>query len=445
LFAFGFARLGEAEECRRLLKAAAADLLNRPMRDKPGQADPAHGHLYAAFEYRVQQVLAGKPHGGPFPPEMLARLDELDRANRQSQSPSMVRYVVDRMCEQSAVLDPQEKVNPYRKWKNEVDDLLNGLKELVEIGDPGRLRDRIRVLFGELDRRKAAPELRVRCLVECLSLAPRAGEKFAADLVRLVPKVLDAVAAPADADGVSDQARILERALFLAGHFDQADLIPGLVERFERLLRSLKGELLAAAINLAAGQCLRSLRKLGMRDTIHELLALMQVLVTQGKTLAQLRGRPMGVWYPDLQSLVHVAGGWLYFGLTDKAMPILDEARQALVNPDPALRNALAVNSKHYAHLAQAYAAALGQGPVDLTLARMQELFLKMHPLPNSYSSAQYYSRFHLNIVEDAVLALVSDDFALGPAARRWLDDDEYLVRRRIHADVQQLRQASGV
>lgn len=32
-------------------------------------------------------------------------------------------------------------------------------------------------------------------------------------------------------------------------------------------------------------------------------------------------------------------------------------------------------------------------------------------------------------------LAVSGDDFAMGAAARRWLDDDEYLVRRRIHRD----------
>ena len=37
------------------------------------------------------------------------------------------------------------------------------------------------------------------------------------------------------------------------------------------------------------------------------------------------------------------------------------------------------------------------------------------------------------------VLAVVADDFALGPAVRRWLDDDEYRVRRRIHADTRAL------
>jgi hypothetical protein len=37
------------------------------------------------------------------------------------------------------------------------------------------------------------------------------------------------------------------------------------------------------------------------------------------------------------------------------------------------------------------------------------------------------------------VLAVVSEDFALGTTARRWLDDEEFLIRRRVHVDVHAL------
>jgi hypothetical protein len=68
-----------------------------------------------------------------------------------------------------------------------------------------------------------------------------------------------------------------------------------------------------------------------------------------------------------------------------------------------------------------------------------------MNRLPNTFTTSGYYSRFHLQVVEAAVLALASDEFALGPAARRWLDDDEYLVRRRIHADVRAALNQAGM
>jgi hypothetical protein len=63
----------------------------------------------------------------------------------------------------------------------------------------------------------------------------------------------------------------------------------------------------------------------------------------------------------------------------------------------------------------------------------------------NTWTTAPYYSRLHLNLVEEVILAVVSDEFALGPAGRRWLDDDEYLVRRRIHADMKRHLVRSGL
>lgn len=32
--------------------------------------------------------------------------------------------------------------------------------------------------------------------------------------------------------------------------------------------------------------------------------------------------------------------------------------------------------------------------------------------------------------------AVVTDEFNLGPAVRRWLDDDEFVTRRRIARDL---------
>jgi len=35
--------------------------------------------------------------------------------------------------------------------------------------------------------------------------------------------------------------------------------------------------------------------------------------------------------------------------------------------------------------------------------------------MTNTWTTGPYYSRFHLNLVEEVVLAIVSDEFALGP------------------------------
>ena len=84
---------------------------------------------------------------------------------------------------------------------------------------------------------------------------------------------------------------------------------------------------------------------------------------------------------------------------------------------------------------------------MDEALGRIDELFTsgRMVRLQNTFTTQLYFSRFHLNIVEAVVLALANEDIALGPAARRWLDDDEYLVRRRIHRDVRAALSHAGM
>jgi len=92
----------------------------------------------------------------------------------------------------------------------------------------------------------------------------------------------------------------------------------------------------------------------------------------------------------------------MHLGLHDRAAPILQEARNELLGA-----NALVLQPKEYTELAKAYVTALGQGHPDNCLAGMIELFRKMSPskITNTWTTAQYYSRFHLNLVEDVIQA----------------------------------------
>jgi hypothetical protein len=146
-------------------------------------------------------------------------------------------------------------------------------------------------------------------------------------------------------------------------------------------------------------------------------------------------------WPQVLEMLLRLAAGWLDFDRADLARPVLDEARDYL------LRGTKDADILRYVSIACAYISALGHGPVEDALARAEEL-LKLGEkgkLSNTRTWSTHYSWFHLNIVEAIVLALANEEFALGPAARRWLGDDEYLVRRRIHADVRAALSQAGM
>jgi hypothetical protein len=200
------------------------------------------------------------------------------------------------------------------------------------------------------------------------------------------------------------------------------------------------------AINKVARECLRGLRKLGLKDEINRFLTQMTDLVVQGKSLPQLRQQAGTAWPDVLVALLHLAEGWLFFGGFAQAKPFLDEAR-ATISENAKLGRDKGIKPLQLTRLVQTYISALGQGPVDEALNRIEELFRPggLEKLPNSFTTAQYFSRLHLNVVEEVVRSLVSENVTMGDQGRRWLDDDEYLVRRRIHGDMRRLLASHGL
>jgi hypothetical protein len=453
MFAFGLAKLGSSQEATKTAEAARAALEKfSPDTDK----GIAARFLYRGFKHRIDQAVAGQPAGGRLPP---ALYDDLDDINRQSKgmanSPhGMAHFVITRMQQQSKILEPYERPDPYKKFTVEHEGgLKKQLYELAAERDPARLAAKIRELY-RAEEKKPDPKDKTRTpvvtdkqfdiLLDCLPLSARCGGAFAAELIRLVPAALRQ-AFPQKADLAKKQGILLERGLFFAGHFDHRDLVTALVDAFAEVVAAKPDDQKYELINAVAGSSLRSLRKLGLRDEIDKLLKHLLDAVLGKATLKDLKAKAAGKhdqWLKALQTMLNIAGGWLTFGLNDQAAPILDEARAELLSP-PGVKALLLENSR----LAATYVATLGHGPAEGGLQRIVELFRKIDPakITNSFTTAQFYSRLHLNVVEEVVSAVVSDDFALGTAGRRWLEDDEYLVRRRIHHDMRANLSGSGL
>ncbi|HET6573679.1 MAG TPA: hypothetical protein VFG68_08775 [Fimbriiglobus sp.] len=444
MFAFALAKLGEAGAARQRIESARQVLEGF---QPSGDRGIAARFLLLALKYRVEQALAGKPHAGLLDRPLIEALEAIHAQGKgQPNNPfGLAHYVITRFQQKSRILEPQEKLDPYAAYMVHGDELKKALAGLARIKDPNALARTVRELYRSgVDGRPAA-EARFAVLLDALPLSARVGEQFSLELVGLVPEVMKASAAVglAISELSVKQGQLLEQALFLAAHFDRKEVVQHLVDEFIELLRVKPPEQQFELINVVASQCLRSLRRLQLRDEIDKLLRRMQEVVLGGQDVGKLRQlhRAKGaksasrtdLWGKTLRSLLHLAGGWLTFGLTDQAARILDEARAELLGPD-----ATPFPPQEYTLLAQAYVGALGHGPADVGLLRVVELFAAMAPgrVVNAFTSAKFYSRFHLNLVEDTVLAVVNEDFALGPAGRRWLDEDEHLVRRRIHRDM---------
>ena len=409
IFAFGLARLGDRDGAQALTARAKAGLAER---------DDAHMLLFKGFEHRIRQALEGKPHGGPLPAELMEYLDHLRKGRRPGEVPGL-GYVVDALRRISRVLEPHELVDPYLHALL-TDEASRGRAELSALADRDELAGRVDALLRKTPKRPLGHRARTPIYYSALDAAPRAGEAFARRMLTEAVENFDALIGRRDPHDLGNLLLLLERALFVAAHFDSAEHTRALTPRFVTLLRALHGGPGLRDFDRLAGQCFRGLRKLGQRDEVDQLLAQTAEVASAGRTPAEVDDAA-------LCSLLEVAGGWLHFGRDRQAEPVLNAARALLL-----------ANTLHYQRqtaLACAYAAAAGRTPAEEAKKRLAELLECLGNVRDPLTTHPWYSQVQLRVIEAVVTAAAGDDFTLGADARRWLDDDEYLVRRRVHAD----------
>jgi len=417
VFAFGLARLGEIAEVREL-EASAGGLA--------ASGDPVHGWLHEAYLYRIAEVRAGSHAAGLFSPAILERLQQLDKTER---------YKVDRLREHSRILEPHERIDASRGWRGRHgDDLDRQLIHLSEIaGDPQRLRDELdRLLSDGSDAVRIA-----RLLAKGLELAPRLGSDYAE---RLLERTLRELHRKVE---VPMPTQLLERALFLAAHLGQSARVAELVGHLDHLLESRDAEELPRTIDSLLGQCCQGMRKFGLREEMTVLFDRVgqRMIPETGSTNSRGADRwnrdTYGKHGSELSVLLHLASGWFYFGRVAQGQAVLDEVRDVLQNGR--------LKPDHQTAVALAYVRALGHAPTDLAVARLEELFRTIAGVNDTHLSQTHYSRSQLGVIEGAVISLVSDEQLVDVASRARLDEEEFLVRRRIHRDVEQAVKASGM
>jgi len=424
VFAYGLARLGEANEARRLLAIAAERLAS---------ADEVHSWLYAAFEHRVQQALDGKPSVERLPEHLHAELaaiqnpDYLQHVSDKKQRDDIMSaqrslcLKIDRMRENSRILEPTEKIDPWRHSNGRFRDALSmTLADLTDIQDRAVLLDQLNRLLKVKQKFEGVAKPQGRILTRAAELAPRLGQTFGEEVLERVAGQLGKMADP---DEIAD---LLEKSLVLAGHLDRKDDVQRLIDRLQQLLQggaAVEQRRLAALISGS----FRALRKFGLRDQVGQLMQQLETMLQSDTTVTTNRSNERS---ERLMLLLELAGGWFFFGEDTKARHLLDEARTAMLSGK--------WMASDLAKTTCAYLAALGQVPMEFALARMLEVFRKVEGIYDNYTTVSHYSLTRYIVVEAMMLALVSEDLTLDREARRRLDDDEYLVRRRIHRDVRE-------
>lgn len=417
IFAFAMARMGEIDLCN--------EYLDRGTKLLAKMSKPVHPFLVRAFEYRIQRARDNHPHGGPFPDGLIKELDnKLERVDR---------YAFDRLRAKLKVLEPHQDIDPYSPWTTLNNKVEKELASLTDNASSDKIKKVVENLWSNSPKGKAGHDERAVILKRALNLAPRVGEEYALTLLDRLKEVYNALQKQNEDSSVETRAELLERGMLVAGHFDRAEYVRYLVERFQQLIQAIH-RIPASIQKLAnlAGQCFRGLRKLGMRDEIDELLSQMRDAIQGDNDLSKVKWYERKSGLDELRALLHVAAGWIYFGKEQQAEDIINSARQYLFSNK--------VDAKDLPKLSRTYAAAVGQLSVEVAQARLEEMFQKLKNVQDSWTTNAFYSQSHLDVIESVVVAVVNDDFTMGANARRWLDDDEFLVRRRIHQDMRSVR-----
>lgn len=405
LFAFALARMGEVTASRELVESATKSL-------KGKKKDSIHSWYLKSLTHRIEQAGEGLSAVDPLPEELMSKLDAMPRLDR---------YKVDKLRQYSRVLEPHETIDPYERWHQRfADELGRELAELAAIRDRDVLADTMAALLNTT----TDPDARVRVVAAGLELGPRLGEALASEVVTESLTLLD------QAEDILGQALLLERGLFVAGHFGQTETVTTFVSRIHKLLgaQAEAGVETIQQLQSLLAQSFTGMRRLGMRDNISHLLDQMAELVRTAQ--ARMSGAKQNASdQADLQrTMLQVASGWFFFGHDENAWPVLDEVREQLFSAK--------LIPIQQTKLACAYAETLGRAPVQDAIPRFEELFKRLRNVKDNFTTNTHFALSHIDLVEAVLLAMVSDDFALNETGRRWLDDDEFLIRRRIHQDV---------
>lgn len=411
VFAFGYARLGDANRARQLLADATIAL-------GPGGA-PAI--VLPFFRYRIGEAIAGRPHAGP-----AAGCTIDGRPDLPHHAPERLHaYVAIRLLGASKAAEPDEVPNPYADWMRQSGPIEQMVYRLIDRSRASVAADEVAELFEALDR-KADTGAWVWALKNLSGAAVRADAACRRAMLRRMRAVYGAI----QERPTTDESYTSEHAVaeFLCATVEVARLVPD-----PTAVDDLTATAVAAICDgwsrnnfqtaaRMAGECVRAARLLGLRATVGIAAdRLAEQFSLKAATREWSEGeRPQHRWnaflsdhvpqdgyerqvaYLRLQLVIAEAGRWV--GWADQAAATLDVARTAM-ELWPRRGHHATKELRLLPATACQYLRAVGAGEDPAAPRQMCELFKVIPPVPSTFQTAPYFSRLHLEILDTAVLA----------------------------------------
>lgn len=426
MFAYCLVRLGEIVNGRQLLRDATEELTAK---------DAIHLWMSLAFNFRIEQTAQGGNSRDPLPEDLLRNLEHMDRLDR---------YKIDRMRQHSRVLEPHDRIDAYRRWhRRYTDELFQTLAELKDLLDLKKVEVKLRGLLKEFPSGVRG----LRVLACALEYAPRLGDEFAQQLLDRVDSLLS------NCTDAIEKSLLIHRSLYVAGHFGHTKRVNAMVALLSNELPAIVDDYLVLdsqfnpvdkeRIETVEGllrHSFRGLRKLGMREELSGLYRRIADLVESH----QLRASQSQVERSSgndaslsrrLSLLLCVASGYYFFGATEEAEQIADKVRSVLLDGR--------LNSVEQRRLSVAYLYCVSLGDSQSAIRRIFELFKLrsdgkrfLLKIEDTMTTSSHFSVSELELVEACLLSLLSDETSWDPQCQLWLDQDEFAIRKKIHADM---------
>ena len=343
--------------------------------------DPIHNFVLNLIEARTQQASEGLEPNTPVPLELLQQIEAL---------PSFPRFKIERLCQGSIILGTPSSADAFERYgqgtsNTPLTDLEDPEKNAQHLdgclrGSPTAIRaEEIVTRLGSLPEALAVPKLKI-AIEWSLQLTEESGPQSRRNLFRI------------------------------ADHLGRSDIIEAAWKAIEHDLRA---NLRTGAASLS--RYARALVRAGLSTQLENYVI-------------ELERQTLGSQTDHLETRLSLAGVYATLGDIPRAEEIIKRELAQLESQNIKLSQLLSV--------IRALSLSLAQTSAEYAIGTVKIVFPRLKEVTDQFSTNSHYCISVLHFMESMILALTGRGIVLSPAARRWLDEDERLLRLKIHEDL---------
>jgi hypothetical protein len=342
------------------------------------------------FEFRIEEALADRQPVPTLPTSILPARD----TNHRAPNPRLfVQFVITSLRDQSQILEPWACVDRYAGYASQGN--LSGRVETLFLNlDQPNLADRVLELLDEVDR--APLTTRLTSWDQLLRIGAAVGETVLATVLPRVPAVVQAVVNDLalghqlDSRTITFLApRLLGRAIEFAARVSEHQASGPLLDVTNAFIRRVPLKERASVLASLMWPLLDLFRRSGNRTAAEQLLQQIQE------------------WWPDPAErgarLIAAEGCLLGFlGETDAAYQRFESLIRAL---DRGRCGEVPWESRDTCQVGTDVIRGAATLPAARAFALLERFFPALPRMKNTFTTAPYFSRFHLQMAESIVLA----------------------------------------